>query len=80
MGVLTGGARDLPARQRTLKNTLDWSFGLLSPGEKALFIRLGVFAGPFDLSAVQAVSGPADPADAAARTRAGRWWTRWGRW
>ena len=53
--VLTGGARDLPERQRTLKNTLDWSFGLLSAGEQALFARLGVFAGPFSLLAAEAV-------------------------
>jgi hypothetical protein len=31
MGLLTGGARDLPERQRALRNTLDWSFGLLAP-------------------------------------------------
>ncbi len=53
--VLTGGARDLPERQRTLRNTLDWSFGLLSVGEQALFARLGVFAGPFSLPAAEAV-------------------------
>ena len=53
--VLTGGARDLPERQRTLRNTLDWSFGLLSAGEQALFARLGVFAGPFSLPAAEAV-------------------------
>jgi predicted ATPase len=53
--LLTGGARDLPARQRTLKNTLDWSFGLLSAGEQALFARLGVFAGEFSLPAAEAV-------------------------
>ena len=47
MGLLTGGARDLPERQRTLRNTLDWSFDLLSAGEQALFARLGVFAGTF---------------------------------
>jgi predicted ATPase len=58
LGLLTGGARDLPARQRTLRSTLDWSFGLLTSGEQALFTRLGVFAGPFDLSAVQAVVAP----------------------
>jgi predicted ATPase len=56
--VLTGGARDLPKRQRTLKNTLDWSFDLLSPGEQMLFTRLGVFAGPFSLQAVEAVGAP----------------------
>jgi predicted ATPase len=53
--VLTSGARDLPERQRTLKNTLDWSFGLLSAGEQTLFARLGVFAGPFSLPAAEAV-------------------------
>jgi predicted ATPase len=56
--LLTGGARDLPERQRTLKNTLDWSFDLLSAGEQALFARLGVFAGPFSLSATEAVGAP----------------------
>jgi predicted ATPase len=68
MRVLTGGARDLPERQRTLKNTLDWSYGLLSPGEQALFARLGVFAGTFGLPAAEAVGGddviPADPGQA----------------
>ena len=63
MGLLTGGARDLPERQRTLRNTLDWSFDLLSAGEQALFARLGVFAGTFGLPAAEAVgaAGPADP-------------------
>jgi predicted ATPase len=56
--VLTGGARDLPERQRTLKNTLDWSFDLLSAGEQAMFARLGVFAGPFSLPAAEAVWAP----------------------
>jgi predicted ATPase len=61
LSLLMGGARDLPERQRTLKNTLDWSYGLLSASEQALFARLGVFAGPFSLPAAQAVG--ADPAD-----------------
>jgi predicted ATPase len=55
--VLTGGARDLPERQRTMKNTLDWSFDLLSDGEQTLLARLGVFAGPFSLPAAEAVCG-----------------------
>ena len=55
--VLTGGARDLPERQRTLRNTLDWSFGLLSAGEQEMLARLGVFAGPFGLPAAEAVCG-----------------------
>ena len=63
MGLLTGGARDLPERQRTLRNTLNWSFDLLSAREQALFACLGVFAGTFDLPAAEAVgaAGPADP-------------------
>ena len=53
--VLTGGARDLPERQQTLRNTLEWSFGLLPASEQALFARLGVFAGSFSLPAAEAV-------------------------
>jgi predicted ATPase len=64
MGLLTDGARDLPDRQRTLRSTLDWSFDLLSTGEQALFARLAVFAGTFDLPAVEAVCAVADPVDA----------------
>ena len=59
MGLLTGGARDLPERQRTLRSTLDWSFDLLSADEQALFARLGVFAGSFDLPAAEAVGAAA---------------------
>jgi predicted ATPase len=67
--LLTGGARDLPERQRTLRNTLDWSYGLLSASEQALFARLGVFAGPFSLPAAQAVG--ADPPDQGLATAPG---------
>jgi predicted ATPase len=59
LSVLTGGPRDLPERQRTLRNTLDWSFALLAPEEQALLARLGVFAAPFDLAAAEAVGGDA---------------------
>jgi predicted ATPase len=57
MSLLTKGARDLPERQRTLRNTLDWSFGLLSLAGQALLSRLGVFPGAFDLEAAEAVGG-----------------------
>ena len=53
--LLTGGPRDLPQRQQTLRNTLDWSFGLLPTGEQALFARLSVFAGSFSLPAAEAI-------------------------
>src|SRR6266516_5653624 len=53
--LLTRGARDLPERQQTLRNTLAWSYDLLQEGEQQLFRRLSVFAGGFTLEAVQAV-------------------------
>ena len=51
---LTGGARDLPQRQQTLRNTLVWSHELLELGERTLFARLAVFAGGFTLDAAEA--------------------------
>ena len=53
--LLTGGPRDLPARQQTLQATLEWSFDLLSEGERDLAARLGVFVGSFDPEAATAV-------------------------
>jgi len=53
--LLTGGARDLPERQRTLKATIEWSFALLDEGEQLLFGRLAVFSGGRTLEAIEAV-------------------------
>lgn len=55
LDVLTGGARDLPDRQRTLRATFDWSFALLTPEEQGVFARLSMFVGGFTLEAAEAV-------------------------
>jgi predicted ATPase len=53
--LLTGGAKDLPVRQQTLRGTIDWSYGLLSQAEQALFRRVSVFVGGCTLEGVEAV-------------------------
>jgi non-specific serine/threonine protein kinase len=53
--LLTGGIRAAPTRQQTLRATLDWSYDLLTEFERALFQRIAVFAGSFDIEAVESV-------------------------
>ncbi len=57
--LLGGGPRDLPARQRTLRATISWSYDLLSPAEQALLRRLAIFPGDSSLEAAMAVVAPA---------------------
>ena len=57
LSTLTGGPRDAPTRQQTLRATLAWSHELLSPAEQVLFRRLAVFAGGFSFEAAEAVVG-----------------------
>ena len=64
--LLTGGARDLPERQRTLRATIEWSFALLDEGEQLIFARLAVFSGGRTLQAIEAICDAEDdlPVDA----------------
>jgi predicted ATPase len=55
LALLTGGPRDLPERQRTLRGTVEWSYDLLDAEEQTVFARLAVFVGGFSLPAAEAV-------------------------
>lgn len=55
LSILTGGARSLPDRQQTLRDTLKWSYNLLSPTEQTWFRRLAIFTGSWSLEAAEAM-------------------------
>jgi predicted ATPase len=57
---LTGGVRDAPARQQTLRNTIQWSYDLLTTQEQRLFRRLSIFVGGCTLEAIEAVCAALD--------------------
>lgn len=56
--LLTGGPRDMPLRQQTMRATLQWSYDLLEETERQLFACLAVFVGGFTLEAAEPVCGP----------------------
>jgi predicted ATPase/class 3 adenylate cyclase len=58
--LLTGGPVDVPARQRTLREAIGWSYDLLEEAERALFRRLSVFAGSWTLDAAEDVANPGE--------------------
>src|SRR5436190_23668469 len=55
LSLLTGGAKDLPDRQRTVRGAIEWSYDLLSEDEKDVFRRLSVFAGGFTPSSAESI-------------------------
>ena len=68
--LLTGGARDAPEHQRTLRATIEWSYDLLDGPGKELFARLSVFAGSFPLGAAEEVCDATSTASGLSSTRA----------
>jgi predicted ATPase len=63
LALLSGGSRDLPAREQTLRATLDWSYYLLGARERRVFARLGVFVGGATLEAIEVVCGTSERSD-----------------
>jgi serine/threonine-protein kinase PknK len=67
LATLVGGPRNLPSRQQTLRNTIDWSYQLLDSHEQQLFNCMGIFVGGWTTEAAEAICGATgDPAPAVA--------------
>lgn len=64
LGLLTGGAKDRPDRQQTLRGAIDWSYSLLTTEEQTLFARLSVFVGGCTFEALEAVCVDGEEVDA----------------
>lgn len=60
LNLLTKGAQNLPERQQALRNTINWSYELLTPGQARLFARMAVFAGGSTLEAVESICRDGD--------------------
>jgi len=70
LALLSGGARDLPERQQTLRAAIAWSYDLLGADERDLFERVGVFMGGWTLDAAEAVAGSGAAAEGGQRSAA----------
>jgi predicted ATPase/DNA-binding CsgD family transcriptional regulator len=79
LDMLVGGGADRPARQRTLRATMAWSYNLLQPAEQALFRRLAVFSGGCTIAAAEAVGAVAEWEPEACGERDGAAWRLGGR-
>ncbi|HLJ68138.1 MAG TPA: tetratricopeptide repeat protein [Chloroflexota bacterium] len=64
LDLLRGGATDVPARQQTVREAIDWSYQLLEPPQQQLFAELAVFEGGATLDAIEAICLPGAPVDA----------------
>ena len=60
LAFLAGGARDLPARQQTLRHAIEWSYGLLPPAEEVMVRGVGVFVGGWTLDAFENIAQPSE--------------------
>jgi non-specific serine/threonine protein kinase len=68
LNLLTGGARDLPEHQRTMRRAIEWSYDLLDAKEKILFRRLAVFAGGFTIEAAETICSECETQNAKRET------------